>query len=595
MWRTRGDVMDERAETFDFVIVGSGGGSMCAALVARSLGKTAVILEKTDLVGGTTSRSGGAMWVPNNCFMQRDGIEDSYERAMTYLDHVVGDNTDTRGATRERRGTYVREAPQMLEFLLQQGISFHRYPYWPDYNDDLPGGLKHGRVVVADLFNVNELRTEKSRLRPNYVPLPASLEDVMQVPLAKRTLRGKWAMLKIGLRMATSRITGKQFIGGGAALQGRMFQKALQAGVDIRTGAPVDRILTDATGRVNGVRASIGGRQRQLVARHGVLINAGGFARNQAMRNKYQPGANARWSVVCEGDTGEMIEELMRLGAAVAQMDEMVGIQVTLPPDEREINPMVMPELFKPHSIVVDQSGQRYVREAQSYQSFCHDMFERNKAVPAIPSWLVMDSQYVAKYMVSENLPGAALPQAWLERGFVVRAATLAELARACAMGPDKLIASVTRFNEFARKGKDEDFHRGERAYDNFYADPTHKPSSTLGTLERGPFYAYRFYPGDIGTTGGAVTDVHARVLKEDGTAIPGLYATGNSTASVMGRAYPGGGSCVGPSFLWGYVAARHAMSATNAESIAGAHSKPRATKIAMQRARTLMLGNTNQ
>src|SRR4030081_3578499 len=113
MWRTRGDVMDERAETFDFVIVGSGGGSMCAALVARSLGKTVIILEKTNLVGGTTSRSGGAMWVPNNCSMQRDGIEDSYEHAMTYLDHVVGDNTDTRGATRERRGTHVREAPQM--------------------------------------------------------------------------------------------------------------------------------------------------------------------------------------------------------------------------------------------------------------------------------------------------------------------------------------------------------------------------------------------------------------------------------------------------------------------------------------------------
>jgi 3-oxosteroid 1-dehydrogenase len=524
------------------------------------------------------------MWVPNNCFMKRDGIEDSFERAMTYLDHVVGDNADTRGATRERRSTYVQEASRMLDFLLQQGISFHRYPYWPDYNDDLPGGLKHGRVVVADLFNVNELGPEKSRLRPNYVPLPASLEDVMKVPLAKRTLRGKFAMLKIGLRVAASKITGKQFTGGGAALQGRMFKKALQAGVDIRTDAPVNRLLTDASGRVVGVRASTAGEQRQVVARHGVLINAGGFARNQAMRDEYQPGTNAKWSVVCESDTGEMIQEMIRLGAEVAQMDEMVGIQVTLPPEEREINPMVMPEVFKPHSIVVDQSGQRYLREAQSYQSFCHDMFERNKVVPSIPSWLVMDSQYVAKYMVSENLPGAKLPQSWLDKGFVIKAGTLAELARLGGMDPNKLAATVTRFNEFARKGKDEDFRRGERAYDGFYADPTHKPSPTLGMLERGPFYAYRFYPGDIGTTGGVVTDVCGRVLREDGTAISGLYATGNSTASVMGRAYPGGGSCVGPSFVWGYVAARHAMSP---DRIPITQTKRSATELPMQQARS--------
>jgi len=558
--------MDEKTETFDFVVVGSGGGSMCAALTARSLGKTVLILEKTSLVGGTTSRSGGAMWIPNNCFMRRDGVADSFGHAMTYLDNLVGDSPDTRGATRERRSTYLKEAPRMLDFLLSQGIKIHRYPYWPDYNDELPGGLKQGRVVIADIFNVNELGPHKARLRPNYIPLPASLQEVMRVPLAKRMLRGKLAMAKIGLRMVLQKITGKHFIGGGAALQGRMFQKALEVGVDMRTDAPVKRLLTDGSGRVTGVQAQVGDQLKMFTARAGVLINAGGFAQNQAMRDKYQPGTNIQWSVVCEGDTGEMIEEMMRLGADVAQMDERVGIQITLPPEERAINPMVMPELFKPHSIVVDQSGQRYVREAQSYQSFCHAMFERNKSVPAIPSWLIMDSQYISKYMVSENMPGAALPQSWLDKGFVVKAATLEELGQRCNLNPRALIASVARFNEFARAGKDLDFHRGDRAYDLFYADPTHKPSPTLGTIEKGPFYTYRFFPGDIGTTGGVVTDVHARVLKKDGSVFAGLYATGNSTASVMGRTYPGGGSCVGPSFVWGYVAARHASTMAKAE-----------------------------
>jgi 3-oxosteroid 1-dehydrogenase len=187
-------------------------------------------------------------------------------------------------------------------------------------------------------------------------------------------------------------------------------------------------------------------------------------------------------------------------------------------------------------------------------------MFKRDKIVPAIPSWLVMDSQYVSKYMVSENLPWAQLPKSWLSSGFLIKAGSLEQMAKACAMDPGNLVASVERFNVFARNGKDEDFHRGDRAYDRFYGDPTHEPSATLGTIEKAPFYAYRVYPTDIGTSGGAVTDEHARVLREDGSAIPGLYATGNSTASVMGRAYPGGGACVGPSFLWGFVAAKHAM-----------------------------------
>jgi 3-oxosteroid 1-dehydrogenase len=554
--------MDKTAETFDFIVVGGGGGSMCAALVARACGKTALILEKTRFVGGTTARSGGAMWIPNNQFMHRDGVDDSAEKAFTYLTNVVADSDDARGSTPERRRAYIDIAPQMLDFLIGQGIKFHRYPYWPDYYDDLPGGSQTGRVVVADLFDSNELGPNKPRLRANYIPFPASLEEAMRVPLAKRTLKGVVAVLSVGLRMFTSKLRGKHFVGAGAALQGRMFKRALDVGVDIRTEAPVEALLTDGGGRVVGVRARVGGHVRSFMASDGVLVNAGGFSRNQRMRDKYIPGTRADWSIVCEGDTGEMIEEMIRIGADVAQMDEMIGNQTTHPPEQREVLPQVMCELAKPHSIVVDQSGQRYVREAQSYQQFVHEMFARHKISPAIPSWLIMDSQYVSKYMVSENLPWAAIPKAWLSSGFLKKAQSLQDLARNCGMDPAKLTASVTRFNTFARNGKDEDFHRGDRAYDRFYGDPTHKPSPTLGTIEKGPFFAYQVFPTDIGTSGGTVTDVHARVLRKDGRPIEGLYATGNSTASVMGRAYPGGGACVGPSFVWGFAAARHAMNA---------------------------------
>lgn len=571
--------MNISKETFDFVIVGSGGGSMCAALVARAMGKSVVILEKTPLFGGTTARSGGVMWIPNNDLMAKDGIKDSVEKATAYLDSVVGDHADTPGASPQRRAAYIAEGPLMLNFLQQQGIKLHRFSYWPDYYDDRPGGVEAGRAVVADLFNANELGAEKAKLRPNYLPLPAKPEEVMQVPLMRTTWSAKLAAVKIGLRTALQKYTGKDWVTFGAALQGRMFQAALRTGVDMRNNAPVLRLVADADGRVTGVVTRSGETELTIGARLGVLINAGGFARNQAMRDKYQPGTRAEWSNTCEGDTGEMIEEMIKLGAAVAQMDEMAGNQMAIPPGTTDINAMVQPELAKPHIIVVDQSGVRYAREAQSYMSFCQEMYARDKISPAVPSWAVLDHQYVEKYMVAGSMPVGNMrviaswfktsiwvekPQSWYDSGFLIKANSLQELAKACKMDEALLTRSVTRFNELVRKGKDEDLHRGDRAYDLFVGDSAHHPSATLGTIEKGPFYAYRVYPGDIGTFGGVVTDVHARVLREDGSVIPGLYATGTSTAAVMGRSYPGPGCSVGPSFVWGYVAAKHATRPNN-------------------------------
>lgn len=551
----------KKSETFDFIIVGSGGGSMCASLVVRAEGKSVLILEKTQLFGGTTARSGGVMWIPNNSLMAQDGIYDSTENAIRYLDDVVGDRDSDAGATRERRHAYVKQGPEMIDFLLNQGIKLHRFPYWPDYYDEKPGGVDSGRAVVADLFDANELGSAKKLLRPNYVQFPAKPEEVMKIPLLKTTWGGKLAQIKIGWRMLTKKFTRKDWVTFGAALQGRMYQAALKAGVDMRVNAPVKKIVTDDDGSVTGVIAEIDGTDVSFESRYGVLINAGGFARNQDMRDKYQPGKHAEWSNTCEGDTGEMIREMIRVGAQVGLMEESVGQQVALPPEKPEIHPMVQPEIAKPHSIVVDQSGLRYARETQSYMSFCKEMFDRDKVVPAVPSWVIFDGQYMNKYMVASSLPGAKKPSLWYESGFLKKESSLEALARSCAMNPDNLVNSVRRFNESVLKGSDEEFHRGERAYDRFLGDSANRPSPNLGVINQAPFYAYQVYPGDIGTFGGAITDVHARVLRGDGSPIPGLYATGTSAASVMGRTYPGPGCSVGPSFVWGYTAAKHAMS----------------------------------
>ena len=556
--------MSDFDEMFDFVVVGSGGGSMCSGLVMRRAGKSVVILEKTSLVGGTTAKSGGVMWIPNNRFMKRDGIDDSLEKATAYLDSVVGDHNDTPGATRERRLAYLSNAPKMVDFLVEEGIKFTRISHYPDYYNDRPGGSLHGRTVVAELFNANELGPWRAKLRPNFLLLPAMLEEAMELSYLKQSWKSKAIALKVGLRGIIAKLTGKRFVTAGGALQGRMLQAALKAGIDIRTDSPVSELIEE-DGRITGVTTVKDGKPWRVGARLGVLVNAGGFARNQRMRDQYIPGTKIEWTGVAEGDTGEMIEEMQRHGAAIAQMGEMVGNQRTTPPGfpEGSMGAGTQKITASPHAIMVDQGGARYMSEAGSYMAFCREMLERDKTAPANPSWAIFDARTLKNYMFLGTMPGTKKPQQWYDSGFLRKADSVEELGKMLGMEAGALKATVDRFNGFVAKGRDEDFGRGNNEYDAWLGDKYHKPSASLGTIEEGPFYAIPVYPGDVGTYGGVVTDVNARVLREDGTPIPGLYATGVSTASVMGTVYPGAGSSVGPSFTWGYIAANHVLQAS--------------------------------
>ena len=546
-------------ETFDFVIVGSGGGSMCAALALRAGGKRVLVLEKTALVGGTTAISGGVMWIPDNPLMAAAGIEDSAGQALDYLNAVVGDHEDTPGTSPERRQTYIEQAPKMVQFLLDQGVSLRRVPSWPDYCA-LPGASVPGRTVTSDLFDIKQLGEWKSRLRPGFLPLPARLEEAMALPDLKRSWASKKILVRLIARSVSSRLKGQHLTSAGQALQGQMLRAALDAGVEIRTEARVRELLVEG-GKVAGVVVAQDGKDRRVAARLGVLVNAGGFARNQRMRQQYLPDTSTQWSRTAPGDTGEMIEEAVRVGAAIAQMDERVGNPIALPPGGAPDEPTIVHgDLAKPHGLVVDQSGERYMREANSYVEVSRAMLARNKQVPAAPSWLVVDSRFLEKYMLAGSMPGSKKPKEWHEQQFLYRGDSLAGLAAACDIDPGRLQATVDRFNGFARNGKDEDFHRGDGVYDRWLGDSLHQPCPTLGTIEKAPFYAIKVYPGDVSTFGGLVTDRHARVLRQDGSVIPGLYATGTSTASVMGRGCPGAGASIGPSFTWAYVAARHAL-----------------------------------
>jgi 3-oxosteroid 1-dehydrogenase len=549
-------------ETFDFVVIGSGGGSMCSALAMRANGKSVVILEKAPLIGGTTARSGGVMWIPNNRFMAEAGVEDSYEKAMTYLQATAGKSENAPGASLARLQAYAREGTKMVDFLVAQGIKLTRIPYWPDYYDEQPGGSEAGRTVVAKLFNVNELGPWKQKLRPNFLAMMAPLDHMLKLQHVSRSWEAKWLAVRLVLRTVWAKLSGKHYVTAGGALQGRMLQASVKAGVDLRTEAPVSELVIE-NGVVTGVVTIKNGKPHRIGSRLGVLVNAGGFGHNQQMRDQYQPGTKSEWSQTVEGDTGEMIQEMMRHGAAIAQMEEMVGNQISIPPgmEQEVIKPVVQGATASPHAILVDQSGVRYMNEAGSYMAYCKGMLERSRMVPASPSWAIFDSQFIRRYMFAGTMAGANKPASWFEQGYLRKADSIEELARLLKIDPAALRGTVDRFNGFVAKNHDDDFKRGDRAYDRWLGDPFHKHNPSLGSISEAPFYAVPVLPGDVGTYGGVVTDEHARALRADGSVIQGLYATGISTASVMGRVYPGAGASVGPSFVWGYIAATHAAS----------------------------------
>lgn len=558
--------MSDFDETFDWVVVGNGGGSMSSALVMRHAGKSVVILEKSAWAGGTTAKSGGVIWVPNNRFMKAAGAQDSAKAAITYLDAVVEDGSDHPGSTHEKRLAYVNQAPRMIDFLVDKGVKLERATdYWPDYYDELPGGCKTTRCVVAQLFDTNELGEWREKLRPGFLPVPAKLDEGMKLPYYKKSWLGRRTFAKVAARTVWGRLTGKKVVSAGAALQGRMLLAATKAGVDIRLQSPVSELIVE-NGRVTGAVTVKDGKPWRVGARLGVLVNAGGFARNQAMRDKYMPGTRSEWSQTNESDTGDLHVEMERIGGVLAQMDQMVGYQCTLVPgwEKMIVVPPAQSVAGKPHAILVDQSGVRYMNEGGSYELFCETMIKRNRTVPAVPSWAVFDADYIDQYMLGGTMPGRSKPAAWTEQNYLKQAGSIAELAKQIEVDGAVLEGSVTRWNGFVDKGVDEDFNRGAREYDKWLGDPYHRPNQALGKIEKAPFYAVPVVPGDVSTYGGVITDQDARVLRGDGTPIEGLYATGVSTASVMGNVYPGAGASIGPSLTFGYVAAKHAAGLGN-------------------------------
>jgi len=551
--------MTEQPE-FDFVVVGSGAAGMTAALTAALQGLSVVVLEKTEYFGGSTARSGGGVWIPGNSVLRKAGIADTPEQARDYLAHVGGES-----APESLRAAYLEHGPAMLDLVLARTpLRFAWVPGYSDYYPEAPGGRPGGRSVEPVPLDGRVLGPELEHLRPPYLPAPAGITvtqaNYRWMCLGTSHPRAIWTTARVTGRMVVTKLTGRRLLSMGQALAAGLRAGLANVGVPVWLSTEMTGLQVE-DGRVTGVRVTRDGRPVLMRANRGVLLSSGGFERNDEMRRRHQREPVAtEWTVGSPGNTGDGITAGQDAGGVLELMDEAWwGPSIPL-----ASGPVFcLAERSLPGSIFVNAAGERFVNEAAPYVDAVHALYDKHTDDnPHIPCWLITDQRYRNRYVFTGIPPRKPLPRRWYRAGVVFRGDSLAELAGQIGVSADGLAKTVQKFNEFARAGKDDDFGRGDSAYDRYYGDPNCRPNPNLAPLAKPPFYAVRIVPGDLGTKGGLRTDEHARVLGSDGTVIGGLYAAGNTSALVMGRSYAGPGATIGPAMTFGYLAALDAAAA---------------------------------
>jgi 3-oxosteroid 1-dehydrogenase len=545
----------------DLLIAGSGGGGMVAALAALDSGLEPLVIEKQGLIGGSTGLSGGMVWLPNNPLMRADGIPDSHEDGLAYFDDVVGDIGEP--SSRARREMFLAAGYEMINFLMRKGVRLVRCPGWSDYYPNHKGGNEAGRAIEGIPYNAAALGNWRDKVQPSmaksYGGFVLKTNELRAVQYFNRSPRAFAVATRVFARTRAAKLRRQELLTNGASLIGQM----LKALMDLRGEPPIwteaamqDLIVDD--GRVVGARVTHNGTSLNIEARKGVLLAAGGFSRNADMRRRYggdQPN-DGRWSIANAGDTGEVLQTAMRLGAKTDLLDEAWWLPSIFIADGGDAARALGSGRQRPGAIYVDGTGRRFCNESNSYVEVGKAMYA-NKAVPC---WMVFDEGYIHRYVSGANpFKKRSLPEELIERGAVLRGKTIADLARHMEVPADALEQTVKRFNGFAAKGLDPDFGRGQSAYNDCLGDPGYRTNAALGPLDKAPYYATKVVPADVGTCGGLVANEYAQVLDENDRVIEGLYATGNITATVMGRNYLGAGGSIAYTMVFGYVAARHA------------------------------------
>jgi succinate dehydrogenase/fumarate reductase flavoprotein subunit len=549
-----------RDTTVDLLVVGSGTG-MAAALAAAERGLQVLIVEKSAYVGGSTARSGGALWLPASQILEEDGADDTMPRASAYLQSAVAGT-----APPQRSAEFLAHLRETVDMLRRTTpLRFMWAPNYSDYHPEHPGGTAAGRTCECKPFDTSVLGRYRSRLRPGLmkasIPMPTTGADYRWMNLVARVPRKGLPLIARRLGQGVGGLlVGKHYTAGGQALAAGLFAGVLRAGVGVWTETMLVRLTTNGT-TVTGAVVEHGGREITVTARRGVVLAAGGFDHSMDMRWKFQSeslGEHA--SLGAETNTGDAIRVAQCIGAGTDLMDQAWWFPAVAPlPDAAPL--VMLAERSLPGSLIVDHTGRRFTNEAADYMSFGQAVLARERSGNPVESmWIIFDQQYRNSYVFAADVfPRMRLPQSWYDAGIAHRSGDLAELARMMGVPESGFLATVSRFNEMSRAGDDSDYHRGRSAYDRYYGDPTVTPHPNLRALDKGPFYAVRMTLSDLGTCGGLKADGRARVLREDGSEIDGLYAIGNTAANAFGTTYPGAGATIAQGLVYGYIAARDA------------------------------------
>lgn len=560
-------------EIFDVVVIGSGAAGAMAALRAADLGLSVVIAEKAHKFGGTSATSGGVMWVPHhglNDGSPGSGGNDSREEALRYLRSII--KADVR---QDRLEAYVDRAPEMLRFLRQAGVRMFAAA-WPDYFPDAPGA-RADRSVICPTFDGRRLGdTRYALMREQYSRFKLfhryamDLTETFALMMQQRGWRFTAAkmILRYWADRSTRRLSARdRRFTQGAALMGALYEQVFARGVDLRLETALETLEPDGAGGVTGAMVSENGRRYRLCARHGVVLAAGGFEWNQALRERFfpVPGLARHSSTPEEANRGEALIAAEAIGANTRHTEEGWWIPTTTFPSPRasnfhEIHQAAF-DVGRPWSVCINRNGVRFVNEATSYDRFGQAMVEDQLKTGAnTPCWLVFDAKFRARFsagglMPTVHTPERRVPGDWWDH-YVYRADTIENLARKIGVSEAALAETVRKMNAYAASGVDPEFGRGGNVYDRFFGDPTVVPNPNLGPIDRAPFYAVPINNGDLGTKGGLSTDARARVLDREGHPISGLYAAGNCSGNVFGDCYPGAGATIGPALTFGFVAA---------------------------------------
>lgn len=502
------------------LVVGSGAGALAGALLAAEAGLSVTVIEKTDLFGGTTAYSGGGLWIPLSAPNERAGVDDSREVVEQYLDATVGSDH------REMRQAYLDNGPVVIDQLERnEWLEFEWRPF-PDYFCEAPGARADGRSIYALNFDATGHEDVVAPLRQ---PLPAE--------------KGGWKEpfpLMIG----------------GRAFLARLLVALSRTGAVLLRETALEELVVDGDGRVTGAVAAGPDGQVTFEVSKGVLLAAGGFERNADLRHRVQDPLGADWTLGAPGNTGGALAAAQKVGAAARMLEECWwGPGLMLPDGTPSFR---LFERGKPGSIMVNGAGRRFANETWPYDRLGRAMVEGHRTgVSHMPCWFIADQGHVDRYGFAAARPGKEIAEEWFTSGAVERAASLEELAGQIGVPADALAATVEEWNASAATGQDPLFGRGELAFDRFFGDPDVTPNPCVSPLAGGPFWAWKVVPADLGTKGGLDCDERARVRREDGSVIPGLYAAGNTMASWTNHCYPGPGSPIGSCVVFSALAVR--------------------------------------